>query len=175
MRAPAKKIIFVFATVFLVSTIGSATAVQASFLDSIRALVTINPLRVSVSVPGEVELGKAFRVEAKVINKGAEKIENAEAEIFLPAGLVLVRKNPIQEVRVIPGRKEKKVFWSVKGEQLGNFGISASAQGELRGDIISAQGNTVIVTVIEKPPPGRPLSLFQSFFDILRGWFDNFE
>ena len=139
-----KKISTLFlATSFLIAVF-FPNFVQASLLDTIRALVTINPLFVNVSAPTEVEINKVFKIEAKIINKGGEKIENAEAEILLPPGLVLIHKDPVKEIEVIPGKREKKIFWSVQGKTIGNYVILVTASGELKGQIISAEGNTLV-------------------------------
>lgn len=130
----------------------------------ITAWVTINPLEVNVSAPAEVEIGKVFKVEVKVINKGEEKIEDARAEIFLPPELILLKKDSVQEIGVIPGKKEKKISWSVRGEKVGNYFISVKASGELRGELISAESSTIKVSVVEKISPGR--------FDFLREFFE---
>ena len=172
----ANKISFFFFAVFLVIAIfffgGKSYFAHASFLDIIRALVTINPLQVSVSAPSEVELGKNFKVEAIVNNKGQEKIENSKGEIFLPEGLSLTKQNTIKKIGVIPGKKGKKVLWQVRGEQLGKYIISVSVSGELKGDIVNAQGTTLVVSVKEKTsPPGGPAALFQGFFDTLKRLF----
>ncbi|MCH7604789.1 hypothetical protein IID24_02275 [Patescibacteria group bacterium] len=145
--------------------------VQASILDIIRALVTINPLGLDVTAPTEAEINKVFKVEAVAINKGGDKIENAKAEIFLPAGLVLLRKDPVQNMGVIRGRKEKKASWSVKGDSAGVYIISVLVSGELRGDIVSADA-TAKITLKEKPsPPGSFLNVFQRFFEAFQRLF----
>jgi len=106
-------------------------------------------------------------VEAKAINKGEEKIENAKGEIHLSLGLVLLKKDPIQEIGVIPGKKEKKISWSVKGEEIGNYGISVKVSGELQGKELSKESGTIMVEIIEKTVPGgrARFNLFQRFFD----------
>ena len=144
----------------------------ASLSGPITALVTINPLEVDVSAPAEVETNRVFKVEAQVINKGEAKIQNAKGEIFLPPELVLLQKDPVKKIGIISGKKEKKISWGVKGEEIGTYIISVSASGELRGDIVKVEGNT-IVKVTEKTPlgQGRPFNLFQRLFDFLQGLF----
>jgi len=123
MKSPKAKI-FTFLLVFFLFTVLSFSGLmdkkedyiaQASFLDIIRALVTINPLELDVTAPIEVEINKVFKVEAKAINKGEDKIENAKAEIFLPAGLVLLKKDSVQNMGVIRGKKDKKGFLVSEG------------------------------------------------------------
>lgn len=173
----ANKISFFLFAVLLVTAIfffgGKSYFAQASFLDIIRALVTINPLQVSVSAPSEVELGKNFKVEVIAKNKGREKIENATSEIFLPAELTVTQKETIKKMGVITGKNEKKVLWQVRGEQLGKYIISVSVSGELKGDVVSAQGTTLVISVKEKPAPpgGGPGPSFRGFFDILKRLF----
>ena len=156
--------------VFLAAAAGSHVA-AASFLDIIRAFVTINPLAVEVLAPSEVELNRVFKVEARALNKGEVKIEKAAGEIFLPAGLSLLGENAVKEIGVIPGKKEKKISWSVKGERVGNYIVSVSISGELNGSAVSAQGNTLVVVQEEFGPPQHPVNLFQRFFNIFQIWY----
>ena len=145
---------------------------EASFLDTIIALVTINPLRVSILAPREVDLERKFKAEVTVKNRGDEKISNIEVEIFISEGLVLVSKNATKNIGQISGNKEKKILWQVKGIETGNFSISVQASGIVRGDAVSAEGNTAIVTVKEKsPPPGKSTNIFQSLFSFFQRWF----
>lgn len=142
----------------------------ASLFNIIVARVTINPLEVEASAPSEVEIGKVFKVTAKLINKGEERIKNAKGEIHFFPGLVLLRKEPIKKIGVIPSKKEKKVSWSVKGEEEGTYFIMVSALGELRGYEISAEDNIKVV-VKESLNGIHPRILLQALFDFFRGWF----
>lgn len=149
-----------------------ASVAHASFLDIIRALVAINPLEISIGIPVQAEIGKVFKVEARVINKGGEKIENAKAQIFLPDGLILQKENSIQYIGVIPGKREKKIFWSVRGEIAGNYIISVLASGELKGGMVSADASTKI-TLKEKFSPAGPFpAVFQILVDMFRRGFN---
>lgn len=145
----------------------------ASLSSIITAWVTINPLEVKVSAPAEVEIDKVFKVTAKITNKGEEKIEDVEGKIFLPEELALLKKDTVQEIGVIPGKKEKKIHWSVKGEEIGIFGISVKVFGELQGKEISKESDTIMVEIIEKAAPGKKtrLNLFQRFFNLFQEWF----
>lgn len=145
---------------------------RASLWDAIRAWVTINPLEVDVSAPSEAEINKTFKVTVEATNKGEEKIENVQGEIFLSEGLVLLNKNPIQKAGVIQGKKSKKISWTVKGIEEGEYGIAASVAGELKGNLISAESSTEMIEIkdfIEKP---RPRKWYQNLFDFFQGWFD---
>ena len=144
---------------------------QASFFDIIRALVTINPLKLDVTAPAEAEIDKVFKVEAVATNKGKDTILNAEAKIFLHPGLILLKKDPIQKMGVIVGEKEKKVSWSVKGDSTGNYIILVEVSGELRGEPLSADGTAQITLKEKSLPPGRSFNIFQGFFDFLQGLF----
>ena len=169
MPSSKKRISLVLFAGFLVATIFSSSAAQATFLDTIRALVTINPLRVSVSAPTGVEIGETFKLEARVTNRGAEKIENVRAEIFLPEKLVLLKKNAVREAGVIRGKREKKISWQVRGEQTGNYVISVKASATLREAAIIAEGS-VLVRITEKSPPGR-----RNIFEFLQDLFNFFR
>jgi len=166
----SKKIFISFLAVFILTAVFFSNSAQASLWNTIRAWVTINPLEVGVFAPAETEVDKVFKVEARVINKGEEKIENARGEILLSSGLVLVRKDPVQEIGIIPGKKEKKVSWSVKGEKIGSYVITVSGSGELRGDRISAEGSTK-VEVKESVRKTRHQGWFQNLFDFFQERF----
>ena len=142
----------------------------ASLFDVIVARVTINPLEVEASAPAEVEIGKVFKVTATLINKGGERIENAKGEIHISPGLVLLRKESIKKIGVIPGKKEKKASWSVRAKEEGTYFIMVSASGELRGYGISAE-DSIKVVVKESLKGTQPQVLLQSLFDFIRGWF----
>ncbi|MCK4592115.1 hypothetical protein KAT63_01585 [Candidatus Parcubacteria bacterium] len=140
----------------------------------------MNPLEVDVSAPAEVEINKVFKVTAKVTNKGEEKIENAKGEIFfsneivLSDELILLKKNSVQKIGAIRGKKSKKVSWMVRGTKIGNYVITVTAVGELEGNLINVE-NSVIVEVkksLEKP---RPRKWYQNLFDLFRRWFDKNE
>lgn len=137
----------------------------ASLIGIITARVTINPLEARVSVPAEVEINKVFKVEARAINKGEEKIENAEGEIFLPSDLILIQNDPIKEIGVISGGREKKISWQVRGEKKGGYIVSVKVTGELRGQIISAE-DSVLVGIKESVKKTGPQNWFQNFFDL---------
>lgn len=162
----SKKISIFLLAIFLLIAIFFSFA-QASFWDVIRALVTINPLSIDVSAPAEVEIDKVFKIKAEIENKGEEKIENAKGEIFLPSGLVLLKKDTVQRIGVISNKKVKKISWSVKGEEIGNYIISVKVSGELREDLIEAQDSTMFE--VKESFPKR--NFWQRFFDIFRKWF----
>ena len=144
---------------------------EASFWNTIKAWVTINPLSVKVAAPLDVQVNKVFKITAEVVNKGEEKINNTKGEIFLPReGIVFLKKNPVQKVGVIPPKKEKKVSWSVKGEKEGYYVISISVSGELQEQVFSAE-DSIMVRVIKPLPKGKTWELFQNLFDFFQEWF----
>ena len=145
MRIFITKNLPLFLAVFILTTVFFSSPAQASFWNIIKAWVTINPLEVNLSVPLEVEINKVFKVEAKVINKGKERIEKVKGEIFLPEGLILIRKDPVQKIGVIPGKKEKKISWPVKGEKEGNYIISVRVSGELNGSELTKEVSAKVV------------------------------
>ena len=142
----------------------------ASLFNVIVARVTLNPLEVEVSAPAEVEIGKVFKVTAKLINKGGERIKNGKGEIFLHSGLALLKKETVQGIGVIPAKKEKKVSWSIRGEQIGNYIIVVSGSGELKGEGISA-GDSINVEVKKSLKGTQPHILLQTLFDFFQKWF----
>lgn len=163
--------ISVFVLAVLLSTAVLPSSTQASFLDVIRALVAINPLEVEVSAPSLVETNRVFRVEALVTNKGEERISQTTAEIFLPEGVVLARRNATQNAGAISGGRTKTIRWSVKAEQAGNYGISVSVSGQVRGSSVSADGNTVIVTVQDDLASfTQSENLIEGIFNALGRW-----
>lgn len=180
MKSAIFLICFISALFFLIfwGTYYTKMNLASLFSGIITAWVTINPLEVKVSAPSEVEIDKVFKVEAEIINKGEDKIENAKGEIFFPLEpselvLVLLKKEPVQKIGVIPGKKEKTISWSVKGEEIGNYFILVKVSGELQGKELSKESNTITVEIIEKAVPGRKarFNLFQKFFEFFQGWF----
>ena len=173
MKNPKIKISALLFTVLFSTTIFfSWTAVQgrmhvahASFLDIIRALVTINPLEVDVSAPAEVEIGKVFKVEASLINKGEDVINKAEAQIFVPEGLTLL-KDSTQNRGVIRGEREKTASWQIRGEVLGSYIISVKATGILGETAINAE-DSALVKIIEKSPLYLHLHLLLPYLVLL--------
>lgn len=180
MQNYLKKIGLVFFFAFLVVTVsfsgkagaGVINVAEASFLDIVRGLVRINPLHVTISVPTEAELGKNFKAEVLVENRGEDKISNVRVEIFTSDGLVLINKNSFKEIGAIQGNKTKNIFWQVRGTEIGNFSISVSVSAEAGGNVVSVEGNTAVVRVIEKSsPPIHFSNLFQKFFAIFAKFF----
>lgn len=142
----------------------------ASLFDVIVARVRINPLEVEVSPPAKVQIGKVFKIEARLINKGEEKIKDAEAEIFFDSGLTLIKKNSVQKIGVIRGKKEKKVSWSVRGEE-GSYIITVSGRGEIGGQAIF--GDDTITVEIEESLKGlQATTWFQDFLNLFRNWLE---
>lgn len=168
-----KKILLLFLAAFVLFSFFAFDGINylqkqlASLSSVITAWVTINPLEVEVSASSEVELNKPFQVRADIINKGEERIENVSAEIILPAqGLVLLSREAVQKINFIRGGQTKRVSWSVVGETQGSYIILVSASGELKGEIIVAEGN-VLVEVKKTLPHGR----LRRFFDFFQEWF----
>lgn len=141
----------------------------ASLFDVIVARVTINPLEVKVSAPSRVKVGKIFKVEARLVNKGEEEIKDTEAEIFLPSGLTLIKKDLIQRIGVIRGKKGKKVSWLVRGEKMGIYIITVSGRGELKGQTISAEDSTK-VEIRESLKGFQAITWFQDFLNFFGRW-----
>lgn len=165
-----KKTLFPSLMIFILPTfvffgLDSFKNQATSIIGIITAVVSINPLEVNVSAPRETELGGAFKVKAIIINKGEEKIKDAEAEIFLPEGLSL-KKTSVQKLGVIPGKKEKKASWQIRGEDIGNFFITVKASGRLEVKELNSE-DSVLVKVIKRTSPGRRnfFGFFQRFFD----------
>ena len=150
-------------------TIGIA---EASFWDTIIGLVAINPLHVSISVPAEAELGRNFKAQIIVENRGDERISEVGVEILTSKGLVLVNKSAVKEVGTVRGNGTKNISWQVKGTEAGNFSITVSASAVVRGDVVTAQGNTALIAIIEKsPPPRLKPNLLQRFLGFFSRWF----
>ena len=155
----SKKVILITAVIlitgsFFFGVINSAGVAQASFLDIIQALVTINPLKVEIIAPKEELLNQAFKIEVTVINSGEGKVGNTQAEIFLPDGLSLVTKKQINKLGAIPPNKDKETKWLVKGGQSGNFIILVSAQGEIKEQVVTAEA-TALITILDIINPAK--------------------
>lgn len=170
----AKKVLLSFLILFIFIIFVSFGANQlekqlASFSGIITALVRINPLEVRASDSLKVEINKVFKVGAKLVNKGEEKIRDAEGEVFLPSGLVLVKKDLTQGVGVIPGKKEKKVSWSIRGELAGSYIVIISGSGNIKGDEVFAQ-DSIEVNIEESLGGPRSTTWFQDFINLFRKW-----
>ena len=151
---------------------GTTGVAEASLWDTIIGIVAINPLHVSISVPAEAELGRNFKAQVIVENRGDERISEVGVQIFISKGLVLVNKNAIKEVRTVRGNGTKNISWQVKGTEAGKFSISVSASAVVRGDVVTAQGNTALIAIIEKSPaPRLKPNLLQKFLGFFSRWF----
>lgn len=139
----------------------------ASVFSIIVARVTINPFELTVSAPAEAAVGKAFKVDVKIRNKGEKEIRNAKVEIFLSEGLSLKRSS-VQNLGVIRGGKEKKASWQIRGEIAGNYFITVKAAGRLGIENIQSE-DSVMVTITEGTSPSRNnfLEFFQRFFNFI--------
>ena len=116
-------------------------------------------------------MNKVFKVEANVIKKGEVRIENVTGEIFLPSELLLSGKKT-KNIGIVLAGKEKKINWSVKGESTGSYIIVVSVLGVVNNDIVTAEGGSKLVTIVEKvPPPDRLPNIFERFFDFIGKWF----
>lgn len=138
----------------------------ASLSGVITAWVIINPLEVELSVPSEPEINKVFRVKAEVINKGKEKIEEMEAEIFLPEEIKL-NKDQEQEMGSLAPESKKFISWPVKGEKPGNYIISVKVSGELREELIDAE-DSVMVKIKKAQKRAWPPRWLQDFFNFFQ-------
>ena len=156
---------------FLFFGMGHAEKQLASFADIIRARVTINPLEVEVSAPEQGEQGRFFKVTAVATNRGTERIENVKAEIFLPEALI-TRKDTVQKVGSLPGKRTKTVSWQVRGEAIGVYVISIKISGLLGQDLVEAEDSTVVEVVEELPRGGgNSFGVFQNFLNFFRRIF----
>lgn len=175
-----KKTVIVFALLFLFSALAvpisrlcdcnfaAAPIVRASFLDTIKAWVTINPLEVKVaSAPREALPERPALIKGRIINQGEKEITNVQVQIFIPEWLTLVRGEWIQELETLAPRRDEVIFWSVKGEKTGNYIITVRASGTLGEETVVNEGS-VLVKISERGPqanstgrtPGQNL-LFQ--------------
>ena len=174
-----KKILFtllmacLIAVSFCAGAINNAPIAQASLLDIIQALVAINPLELTMTAPPEAVINEAVKIEVVIKNKGEEKIDNIQAEIFLPEGLVLITKKQIYKIGAIPPLKEKKTRWLVKGEKSGEYIILVSVKGKLGEHEISSEESTV-VAILNKADTAR-LNSPQSFHNLWQGLLNFFK
>lgn len=150
---------------------GNSSVIQASFYDFIKAFVTINPLDIEVSIPTEVEIGKTFKVEVTIINKGDVKIEDTEGEIFLPVELSLLGKSTVKNVGVVPGGRAKRITWQIKGNTVGQYIISVFVVGEVNGDPVNAEESKVLSVNEQASLPGQSSNIFIRFFNRLQNLF----
>lgn len=135
---------------------------MASLSSVVTAWVTINPLEIELIALKKAKVDRVFIIKAKIENKGKEQIDQAEAQIFLPEELKLIRGDEKQEIGLLSPETKKFIFWSAKGEKPGNYIISVKVIGKLTGNLLSAEDSTMI-EIKEKKKPGWWQRFF-SFF-----------
>jgi len=115
---------------------------QANF-GVLTATVTINPLELEIEAPQRVELNKVFEVKAHIKNKGDALIKNGGAQVFTGEGLEVLGQAG-KKIGVIPGGKEKKTTWRLKGIKEGNHIINVSFAGELNNELVRIEDSAKI-------------------------------
>lgn len=155
----------IFISLVFVSYAIGAPIASASILDVIRALVTINPLRVEIIPPPSAEEGSIFKVDVNLVNQGDSKLDGVSAEIFLPQGLSVVGQT-IKNAGTIQAKRDKNISWSLTGQQ-GNYVVSVAASGKLNGQTVKSEGSALIM-VSENPDSHGRRSPFNRLFEILQ-------
>jgi predicted double-glycine peptidase len=104
----------------------------------------VSPWKVSIHVPENVEENQVFYVEAAITYTCPESFLTSEypassvnATITLPKGLRLLpgeqNKKPIDVLSLYPGNTVS-ASWSVKADELGDYGVSIEGEGKISSE-----------------------------------------
>ncbi len=115
----------------------------------VRGTVKINPLVVSLTVPGEpVSVGERFTVQARVENRGESRIQRVTATLQLPSGLEM-RGPATRPLGTLQPLRSRSREWRLEAAQTGSFVLMVTADGIVASDgaTVSAESGARIVTV----------------------------
>ena len=129
----------------LLTLLPTGPAVASTREIEITATVTLSPLEVLASAPSRVLVGKVFRVDAIIRNRGDLKIKKAVASIYLPINVEIVGGHPKEDLGNIPAQKYTTVTWRLRALKEGNYVILISARGDYGGAIVTGE-DVVLVT-----------------------------
>lgn len=159
------KYLFLFVTFVLIILLGKEflfNQVQGS-TSTITATVSVNSIVIEAkAAPKSVFVGKDFSVRARIENKGLDTLNDVEATIYLPNGLILL-SNETQYLGEIKAGRNKIVSWKINGQVAGNYVIIVSVSGfdEVTNELMTNEATTVVEV---KEKMGGGLSIFSDFF-----------
>ncbi len=116
----------------------------------VTATIKVNPLLVSLTVPGEpVAVGQRFTVQARGENRGEGRIRRVTATLQLPAGLEM-RGPATRSLGTLGPLRSRSTEWRLEAVQAGSFVLMVTASGvdASDGTPVSAESGAKVVTVV---------------------------
>lgn len=114
----------------------------------VTATVHVNPLLVSLTVPGEpVAIGQSFTVQAHGENQGEGRIRRVTATLQLPEGLEM-RVPATRSLGTLGPLRSRSTQWRLEAIETGSFVLMVTAEGVDDGSSVSAESGAKVVTVI---------------------------
>ena len=122
----------------------------------VTATIKVNPLLVSLTVPGEpVLVGEPFTVQATVENQGESRIRRVTATLHLPTGLPLLppelemRGPARRSLGALGPLRSRSTEWRLQAVQEGNFVLMVTASGIDASDgvTVTSESGAPVVTV----------------------------
>ena len=138
--------------VFLVTAVPSFA--QSAVL---TATVRPNPLKVEITAPSNVSVGKWFDINAEITNFGTEIVTKTTVTLNSPRELRV--RNKKKRIGNLASGETISLKWQVKAKSEGNFIVLVEASGRLAGEKISASDSKII-----KADDSIILSLFRMIF-----------
>jgi len=161
-------ILIIFFSVTLLGKELFFTPAFGSSSGTVTATVTVNPLKVDVSArPHSPIADKKFKLQATIKNLGSTTLNDAEATIFLPAGLTPL-SDESQFLGSIDGGRKKRASWTIQADEAGNYIIiiAVSAIDNGSGNTVSNEAS-ITVEVSDKPKKGLA-AVWNLFLNIFR-------
>jgi len=130
--------LFIFVLGFALLVPGGAMA-QSSSVD---VTVRPNPLVVNLDSPSAVVVRQWFDVTAEITNRGNIELTRATVNLLSPKGISVKGKK--KNIKNLPAGETVIVTWSAKANSVGDFVVTAEAQGELLDEKIKASDTSMI-------------------------------
>ena len=109
---------------------------------SLTATVRPNPLKVKITAPSNVGVGKWFDISAEVTNFGTEIVTKTTVTLNSPRELRV--RNKKKRLGNLAAGETISLKWQVKAKSEGNFIVLVEASGRLEGEKISASDSRII-------------------------------
>ena len=114
----------------------------------VTATIKVNPLLVSLTVPGEAVLvGERFTVQARVENRGESRLRRVTATLHLPTALE-TRGPATRSLGSIGPFASRSREWRLEAAEAGSYVLLVTAEGIDDGSSVSAESGAKVVTVI---------------------------
>ena len=115
----------------------------------VTATIKVNPLLVSLTVPGEaVAVGERFTVQAHGENQGEGRIRRATATLHLPTGLEM-RGPATRSLGTLGPLGSRSTAWRLQAVEAGSFVLMVTASGTdaSDGSSVTSESGAKVVTV----------------------------